>query len=145
MRLATRGDVETTLAPGKHARKPLLQGANLLPLRVGQIRVRRREIAGTAMRLNDANLGQLVRILERKRGQADGIEQLKDGSVGADAERECEHRNRCETWVIAQHAQGVAEILQRGGHSVFRCTESSAEASSQMAYQHQNAILTPEQ
>jgi hypothetical protein len=87
VRLAAGRNVETTLGPGKHAVKPLLLGANLLPLRVRQHGVRRRKIAGTAMRLNDAHLGELVRILERKRGQADGIEQLEDSGVGADAER----------------------------------------------------------
>ena len=80
--------------------------------------LRRRKIAGTAMRLNDAHLGQLFRILERKRGQADGIQQLEDSGVGSDAERQGEHRDSRETGVIAQHAKGVADILKQGGHNV---------------------------
>jgi hypothetical protein len=83
------------------------------------------------MRLNDAHLGQLARILERKRGQADGIERLEDSGVGADAERQGEQRDSGETGVIAQHAQGVADILEQGGHRSSDGTKYNAETFAQ--------------
>ena len=61
----------------------------------------------------DAHLGELVRRRHRQAAQPDGLDQLEDGGVGADAERQREEHRQRERPVLAQGADGVAEILQQ--------------------------------
>ena len=86
-RLPAGGQVEAVSAPHERVRECFLAVANLLPQRVGEIRPPAGELAGpAAWSLRDTDFDQLLRILHRQRAQTHGVEQLKDGGVGADAE-----------------------------------------------------------
>src|SRR5688572_25770861 len=40
-----------------------------------------------------------------------GVDDAKDGGVGADAERECQDRRERDGWLLPQRAGGIAEVL----------------------------------
>src|SRR5205814_2619662 len=104
-RLAARREIEAGAAPGEDVREDLLAIAHLLPQRVGEARRAARELSGApADRRRDADLDELLGALHRQRADADGVEQLEDRGVGADAEREREDRDEREAGVEAQQA-----------------------------------------
>jgi len=45
---------------------------------------------------------QLLRIRYRKKTQQDGIHHAEDGGVGADPQRDGQHRNNCERGRLCQ-------------------------------------------
>ena len=55
--------------------------------------------------------GQLLRVRNRQRGQQNPVKDRKHGRVDADTEGERQHGDRRETWIRAQDAQAVAQIL----------------------------------
>ncbi len=56
---------------------------------------------------------KVLRILDGKRSEHDGIDEAEDGGVSADAESESEHGDGGEAGGSAQHAQGVAQVLNQ--------------------------------
>ncbi len=60
----------------------------------------------------DAQLRQLLRILDGQAAQPHRIEQLEDGGVGADAERQREDRHRGEGAALRESAHCVARIAK---------------------------------
>ncbi len=85
--LAANRQIKATVAPGENSREGLLMLANLLPLRIGEVRTPVGKIAGTAVLiLGDLQFGQLLRMRNRKHAQPHGIEQLEDGGVSADTQ-----------------------------------------------------------
>src|SRR5579864_7197263 len=87
-RFAAGGQVEPGATPGKNAGESLLMIADLFPERVGQVRVAAGEVSLGPMAVGDPDHGEFLRILDRQGAQANGVDQLKDGGVSADAERE---------------------------------------------------------
>src|ERR1041384_1932515 len=55
----------------------------------------------------------------RKRPQQNGINDAKNCGVGANAEREGQHRDKSECRLVCQHSQGVTKILENGTHSSY--------------------------
>ena len=53
---------------------------------------------------------EAMRFADGERAKQDGINQAKDGGVGADAECESEDRDRGEAGRFAEHAEGEAAI-----------------------------------
>lgn len=48
-----------------------------------------------------------------ERAQHDGVHQREDGRMGADSEREGQHRHRGKAFTLAPLAQGEAKILAK--------------------------------
>jgi hypothetical protein len=110
-RLAAGRQVEADVAPGEHARERLLPFADQFPEGVGEVGTAAGELAGAAvLRLLDPDLGQLRRIAHRERAQAHRVEELEDGRVGADAEREREDRHDREARIEAEEARAMLEV-----------------------------------
>src|SRR5438270_1198255 len=87
MRLPSGCQIEALIAPSEDARKSLLVIADLLPLRVGEVGMPVREIAGTAVLVfRDLQLRKFVRMGDGKRAQPDRIQQLKYRRICPDAE-----------------------------------------------------------
>jgi hypothetical protein len=61
----------------------------------------------------DLHSGQGRRIGDGQAAQSDGIQQLKDGCVCSDAEREGDDRGGREDRALAQCAQGKPQVLKR--------------------------------
>src|SRR5882724_5256487 len=84
--LAAVGQVERRLSPRERAGKCPLVVPNLLPDAVGNLTIPVHASA-TSVRIGELHFREFMRGLDRERTQADRIEQLENGSVGADAER----------------------------------------------------------
>ncbi len=68
--------------------------------------------AGTAL-TGDLYEDQPVRFRYRQTTQADGIQKLKYGRVGADPERQCGDRSQREGRCFAQNAACVSQVVDR--------------------------------
>ena len=55
----------------------------------------------------------------RKRPKQNGINDAKNGGVGANAEREGQHRDKSECRLFCQHPQGISKILENGMHGSY--------------------------
>ena len=62
----------------------------------------------------DLYLNQGRRVGYGQTSQTDGVQQLKNGGVCADAQREREDRCNCECRALAQRAQSKAQVLKSG-------------------------------
>src|SRR6185312_14637221 len=90
--------------------KALRLAPNLLPHGIGGIGVAPGHVSGTA-RICGTKNEQFLWIFHRHRAHAHGINQLEDGSIGANAERQRKHADGGEAGIQAQHAQAVANVL----------------------------------
>ena len=68
------------------------------------------------LRIGSGHADQFLRFWVRQGDEQDAIDQAEDGSVGTDAERQCNHRNRGETRALAQLAHRVPHILYQAVH-----------------------------
>ena len=68
------------------------------------------------MKVGYANRAKLQRILDGDGAQANGINELENGGVGADAEREGKYGDDGKAWAEAKQAKGVAKFAQEIGH-----------------------------
>ena len=59
---------------------------------------------------------QLLRIRVRQRAKEYSVDNREDGGVGADAESESEDGDEGEAGALAEHARGVADVLEEGLH-----------------------------
>ena len=70
-----------------------------------------RVTAGSAL-AGEPHFDELLRRLHRKCPKADGVDQLEDGGVGADAEGQRENRRQREPGLLGQLADGHPQIAQ---------------------------------
>src|SRR5262245_5569689 len=105
--LPALGEIERVFTPGEGARKRLLVIADVFPLWIGDRGVRTRKAARSAICVGDFHFGELIRTRYGKRPQSYGVEQLKDRRIGADAERERNHRHGCEAGRFSQEPKPV--------------------------------------
>src|SRR5205823_4569983 len=87
-RLATLREIESIITPGEDGGESLLLNANLLPQGIGHHGMASREASRCPVSICDAHLSELLRISHWKVAQANYIEQLEDGSVGANSQSE---------------------------------------------------------
>jgi len=71
------------------------------------------EAAAHAGGIDETDLRELGRMGHRQRAQADRVDHLEDGGVGADAERERQDGDRGEPRIPAEEPQAVAQILRQ--------------------------------
>jgi len=60
---------------------------------------------------------QLLRMADRQRPQQCLIEQRENGGVGADAQRQREHRHQCKTGRLQQLTDSVTKVEKNGVHN----------------------------
>jgi len=66
-------------------------------------------IIRSAQVVEDAN--QLIRFREREWPKQNAVDDAEGRNVGADAERECDHRNEQEAGALEQDAERVSQVL----------------------------------
>ena len=110
-KIGSLADAKVVGAPREHPVKRLLLIPELLPDGPCQLRVAAGVEAESAIASDNSNLDQLVRVRDRQRPQRDGIDQLEDGRVRADAKRKRQHSDDREPGVFQQRAERVTEIL----------------------------------
>src|SRR2546430_13652718 len=87
------GQIEALVGPDGDFGESLLALANLLPHGKGELGILARKLAGTPMTVGNADGAQLLGILDGNGTEANGIDELEDGGVGADAKRESKDRD----------------------------------------------------
>ena len=80
--------VKSLPAPGSDFGETFLALADLFPHRERELRILAGKITGAPVTVGDTDSAKLLRIFDRNGAKAYGINQLKDGRVGADAQRE---------------------------------------------------------
>src|ERR1035438_6347635 len=108
--LAATADVALVRAPGECPREGLLFVSDQLPERARQLSILLIH-AHAAVTAYDFHFGEFLRVLDRQAAQADGVEQLKNGCVGADSQRQRDDSHGRESGTQARRAQAVAQIL----------------------------------
>ena len=88
----------------EHAREGIHLVADPLEQRIG-------EILFLSARCDDVEDDELRGVLDRESREQDRVDEGEDGRVGADAQREREHRDRGEARRCAQQAPRVAQVL----------------------------------
>src|SRR2546430_4443437 len=73
---------------------------------------------------------EAVRLRERQGTVEEGVDDGKDGGIGADADRQREDGNRGEAGALAQRARGVAEVSEHrvGHYSTRKAASGSSRA-----------------
>src|SRR5712664_3672401 len=97
--LPARSEVTIVCPPGEDAGKGLLSLSDLLPNQIGDCRPLAKPTP-YALRVRHSNFGQFLRSFDRQRAQSHRVDQLKNRSVRADAERERKNRHRGEAFVL---------------------------------------------
>src|SRR5208282_6217888 len=104
---------ERSAAPGEKFGKGLPLRADLIP----ECRTDRgigRAQEQTLHASFDLYFDQGGRVSNGKAAQTDGVQQLEDGAVSADAQSESEDGGGGENRALAQSAEGEEQVLQRG-------------------------------
>ena len=91
--LPAGGQIESLVGPDGDFGESLLALANLLPHGKGELGILARKLPGTPMTVGNADSAQLLGILDRNGAEANGVNKLEDGGVGADAKRESKDRD----------------------------------------------------
>jgi hypothetical protein len=65
-------------------------------------------------------ISQVLRIRNGQGTEPDGIDELEDGGVGADPERQREHRDQGEHGVEAKLAKPIADVCRIAVHEALR-------------------------
>ncbi len=84
--LATCGQIESLVGPNGDFGKSFLTLADLLPHGKGKLGILAGELAGAPVAVCNPDGPQLLGVLDRNGAQADGVDELEDGGVGADTE-----------------------------------------------------------
>ncbi len=109
---ATRRSIEAVRGPGKEAREGLLMGSELVPKSIGEVGASAAGVARAAFLIrSNFNFDQFLGVGHGQCSQAHRVEQVEDGGVGADAEREAQNRYGEEARFETKEAKGVAQIL----------------------------------
>lgn len=111
-RVAAIGKVKPGCAPRDDAAEALLLGADLVPLRIGQIGAAAGPPARSSRTFFEIDGDELARVLDRQHFEADGINQFEDGCVRADAEGERCDGHECKNRALPQLPDAVAYVLQ---------------------------------
>ncbi len=69
--------------------------------------------AAAAARAGSFGENELRRCLDRQHAQQHRVDQAEDGGVGADPQREGQDGDGGESRIVAQHARGIAQVLQQ--------------------------------
>src|SRR5436853_4286068 len=109
--LPAGGQIESLVGPDGDFGESLLTLADLLPHGKGELGILARKLPGTPMTVANADSAQLLGILDRNGAEANGVNELEDGGVGADAEGQGEDGNDGKTGTQAKKAKGVAKAL----------------------------------
>ena len=112
-RLAAGCEVEGRGSSRQQAREALLPRANLFPDRIGQRGIPAVEVAAHAGGIDETYLGEFGRVGHGQRAQPDRVDDLEDGGVRADAERERQDGDRREPRIPAEEPQAVAQVLRQ--------------------------------
>jgi hypothetical protein len=67
-------------------------------------------------------------VRKRKRTEENAVHQAKDRGVRADAERERNDGDGGEAFVLQQHAESVADVVQEGCHPQFTWVSAIMES-----------------
>src|SRR5258708_30397630 len=103
--------VEFLASPGGDFRESFLALADLFPHREAELGVLTGKLAGTPVAIGDSNGAQLLGILDWSGAQADGINELEDGGVGANADGEGKDGNDGEAGTKAKKSESVTKVL----------------------------------
>ena len=122
-RLAAAGQVERHGAPGEHLGEgllPLAHGAHNGFVMIGRRLMKRpvRPFPFVSMLISTSCCG----ILDRKRPEAHRVDELEDGRVRADAERERQDGDDRESGIEPQEARAVAQVLPDGLERARSCS-----------------------
>src|SRR5258708_25972114 len=96
----------------------LLELSEVLPHGKGELGILAGELAGAPVAVCDSNRPQLLRALDGNGAQADGVNELEDGGVGADSERKSEDGDEGKAGTEAKKPQSMAKIAPERGHSI---------------------------
>ena len=110
-RLPRRREIERRVSPRQHAGERLLIRAHGLPQRIRDVRVPSGVVPRRPSTVRNLDDGQVPRLRNRQRPNAQRVDQLEDRGVGADAEGEREHGDGGESGTAQQDAGAVPEIL----------------------------------
>ena len=91
----------------------LLLALDLLPLRKRQAGATGREVSRAHRALGEIDHRKLLRANHRQGLQPHRVDELKDGGVGADTERQRQHRHGGECRVGAELSRSETKVLQR--------------------------------
>src|SRR6266404_9768447 len=116
--LAARGQIELLVGPHRDFGESFLAFTNLLPHGKGELGILARKLAGTPVAVRNPDGAQLLGVLDRNGAQADGINELEDGSVGSDTESEGEDGDESEAGTKAKKPQSMAKVAPERGHSI---------------------------
>ncbi len=100
---------ELGIPPGKHAGKGALVSANQFPQRVGGFRVDA-FVASERLRTISSHFGQLLRIGDDEGAEPYRIDQMKDGGVRTDPERQRQNGDGREDRAPAQDPQSISHV-----------------------------------
>jgi hypothetical protein len=89
--LAPAGKAQLCLTSGEKARKHVTTVAQLAVHRIGEGHLRRAMNHADGPRIRDVEQSKPIRMAHRKRAKEYGVGESKNGSVGANAERNREH------------------------------------------------------
>src|SRR5579872_1273892 len=112
--LASRGEIGSVTAKGEEAREGLLVFANLLPKRIRAVSLRACGNSRRIILIGDPDPSQFVWLADRQCSQTDGVEELEDRRVCADAKGQREDRHDREARIQPQEADAMAEVLYNG-------------------------------
>src|SRR5262249_24271908 len=112
--LITVAHVHLHTATRNHTRKNLVTVAQVLIHRIRKGRYR-----GRLCRVVSAYHGELIGITHRQPLQQHAVRERKNRGVGADAQGQTRDHYQRETGVLAQHAQGVPDVLPNHIHRRF--------------------------
>ena len=105
-------DGELGVSPREHRGERLLVAGDQLPERKRDPGVDA-FVAAEGLRAVGAHFRELLRIGDRQSPQPDGVDQLEDGGVGPDAQRERQNRHRRENRTAPQEAPSIPQIANR--------------------------------
>ena len=97
---AARCEIERFVGPREDVRKGLLMIADLLPLRISEVRPPVGEVTRAAVLVfRDLQFGKLFRMRQRQQPQPYRVQQLEDGRVGPDPQSQRQRGNCKESGV----------------------------------------------
>ena len=100
--LSAGGQIEPLVGPDSDFGEAFLALADLLPHGKSELGILARKLPGTPVSVCNPDGSQLLRVLDRNGAQADGVDELEDGGVGADAESKGQDGDESEAWTKAK-------------------------------------------
>src|SRR2546426_1483529 len=116
--LAARGQIESLVGPDGQFGESFLALADLLPHGKGELGVSARKLAGTPVAVCNPDGPQVLGVLDRNGTKTDGVDELEDGSVGADTEGESQDGDDGKAGTEAKKPESMAKVAPERGHSI---------------------------